>query len=225
MRHELYFPTPRQLNDPADGKPKLAKCSLDQIANFLLAKFIDNNPGLSPQDYEREANVIAYNAPRFGTDVLLREMAKTLNLELDNFHIYSLSKRYDNMSLWANYAANHTGYCLEFANDGLFAFAFEVVYEDTVIVDITDQAQVNANFFYYKSKDWRNEEEIRILAPRSSQAIIRFDPHLLTRIILGKNMSEHHRTIIQGLAQQHSHKFVVVNAEFDELQQRLTIRA
>jgi hypothetical protein len=151
LRHELYFPTPRQLNDPVDGKPKLAQCSLDQIMNWLLESFINNNPSLPSQDYERAAQEIAYNTPRFGTDVLLREMAKTLNLELENIRIYSLAKHSDNMSLWAKYAGEHTGYCLEFANDGLFASAYEVIYDATVTVDVTDPAQVNANVFFYNA--------------------------------------------------------------------------
>ncbi len=225
IRHELYFPTIPQLNDPADGKPKLAKCSLDQIANFLLAKFIDNNPGLSPQDYEREANVIADNAPRFRTDALLKMMAGSLNLELESFRIYSLSKRCDKMSLWAHYAANHTGYCLEFSNNGLFAFAHEVIYDDTITIDMTDPAQINANFLYYKSNEWCNEEEVRIIAPRGSEAVINFDPRLLTRIILGWKMTEFHRTKILDWARQRIPQLAIVSAEFDELEQKLIIRA
>jgi hypothetical protein len=225
LRHELYFPTSIQLNDPADGKPKLAKCSLDQIARFLLEKFVDNNPGLPDQDYVRAAMEIAYNTPRLGTDVLLREMAKCLNSELETVRIYSLSRRYDNMSLWAKYAANHTGYCLEFINEGLFSFAYEVSYDETVTMNVTDPEQVNANFLFYKSKEWSNEEEVRIVAPRGSQAIIQFDPKLLTRIILGKNMAESHRKKILDLVEQRPYKLTIVSTEFDELEQRLIVRA
>lgn len=224
LRHELYFPNARELNDPADAKPKLAKSSLSKIMNLLLDKFIDNNPGLTPQDYLRARNEIAYNAPRFGTEVLLRMMANCLNLELDTIRIYSLSKRYNNMSLWAKYANNHTGYCLEFANEGLFACTHEVIYDNVVTVDLTDPTQVNANFFFYKSNDWINEEEVRIVLPRNSQATISFDPKLLTRVILGKDMSESNRTKILDWAQRRSPILVVVFAKFDELEQKLIIK-
>jgi hypothetical protein len=32
LDHELYLPSLNQLNDPADGRPKLAPMSADQIA-------------------------------------------------------------------------------------------------------------------------------------------------------------------------------------------------
>ena len=53
-------------------------------------------------------------------------MSELLNAELEGYRIYSLSKRYDNLNLWAKYAADHSGYCLEFANEGpLFEHAKE----------------------------------------------------------------------------------------------------
>jgi hypothetical protein len=39
------------------------------------------------------------------------------------------------MGMWATDAADHHGYCLEFANTGLFASAREVEYVDTVTVN------------------------------------------------------------------------------------------
>lgn len=32
-----------------------------------------------------------------------------------------MTKRWNNLSLWAKYAADHTGYCLEFLNEGLYS--------------------------------------------------------------------------------------------------------
>ena len=37
--------------------------------------------------------------------------------------LLGFSKRWDSMSMWANYAAQHTGCCFEFANAGCFASA------------------------------------------------------------------------------------------------------
>jgi len=53
-----------------------------------------------------------------GTDSLMRQMARPLYDHAEKYHVYSMSKRYDNMNLWAKYAGGHSGYCLEFANEG-----------------------------------------------------------------------------------------------------------
>jgi hypothetical protein len=37
---------------------------------------------------------------------------------MEQFRVYSLSRRFDNLSLWPKYAADHSGHCLEFANEG-----------------------------------------------------------------------------------------------------------
>ena len=52
LRHELYFPKPSQLNDPADGRPKLAKASLDKTVAFLYESFLAKNPGLLREAYK-----------------------------------------------------------------------------------------------------------------------------------------------------------------------------
>jgi len=40
---------------------------------------------------------------------------------MEQFRVYSMTKRWNNLSLWAKYAADHTGYCLEFLNEGLYS--------------------------------------------------------------------------------------------------------
>jgi hypothetical protein len=35
LQHELYIPLVSQLNDPADGRPKLAELTADQLFDFL----------------------------------------------------------------------------------------------------------------------------------------------------------------------------------------------
>jgi len=119
LEHELYLPTLNQLNDPADGRPKLAPLSEDQMTSFLLDGVVRSNPTMALEKLEYEAAVIRYNVQLHGTDALLRRMSEVLNSELEGYRIYSLSKRHDNLGLWAKYAGNHTGYCLEFKNEGL----------------------------------------------------------------------------------------------------------
>ena len=61
IKSKLYFPTPIQLNDPAEAKPRLAKLTLEKIFSFLYDMFVMNNPGLSPEIYQRTKIQIEYN--------------------------------------------------------------------------------------------------------------------------------------------------------------------
>jgi hypothetical protein len=149
-------------------------------------------------------------------------MAESLNAELNGFRIYSLSKRYNNLSLWAKYAANHRGYCLEFANQGPFASACEVTYGESILMDITDPEQ-RGPYCFCKRQEWSNEEEVRILLLRGSNPIVRIEPRCLTRLILGKDMSDAHRKLIREWAKQREPELAVVSAYYDELHQVLKL--
>lgn len=220
-RGELYFPTPIQLNDPAEAKPRLAKLPLEKIFSFLYDMFIINNPGLSSEVYQRTKAQIEHNVTRFGSLVLLKEMSRALHTELEALRIYSMSKRPDNMALWAKYADYHTGYCLEFSNSGLFAAAREVGYGDVVDFDPTDTEQINAYFLFQKTLDWQTEEEVRLVAPRGSEPIVQFGPNLLTRIIVGQRMPDAEINVIRKWSNLRSPKLSMVRAEYDAFEHKL----
>jgi hypothetical protein len=48
QEHELYLPNLDQLNDPADGRPRLAPLSEEQMGSFLYLKLVQRSPNLSP---------------------------------------------------------------------------------------------------------------------------------------------------------------------------------
>src|SRR5260370_29749616 len=112
LKLELYLPSLTELNDPADGRPKLARMAEDEMAWFLISGVVERNPTLPLASLENEAAIIHYNVRLHGTEVLSGQMSELLNSELQGYRIYSLSKRSDNLALWAKYAGNHTGYCL-----------------------------------------------------------------------------------------------------------------
>ena len=144
LKHELYLPSLSELNDPADGRPKLAPMPEDELAWFLISGFVERNPTLPLASLEHEAAVIRYNIRLHGTEVVRGQMSELLNSELEGYRIYSMSKRSDNLALWAKYAGNHSGYCLEFRNEGpLFAYAKEVIYGDAIEMDVKNREHRN----------------------------------------------------------------------------------
>jgi len=151
-----------------------------KFAAYLFQDFLRRNPGAPFAVRRREEFIIHYNILRHGVKRLQTIFSEGLNSELKDYRIYSMSKRYDNMSLWAKYAGDHTGYCLEFANEGpLFEQAMEVTYGDSIQMDLTNPEHTNGYWFYFKKPDWSNEEEVRLVLSRRQASKVRINPPLV----------------------------------------------
>ena len=224
QEHELYIPNLTQLNDKADGRPKLAPMPGYRLASLLFDYWMLRNPNAPLVVRTREEFIIHYNMLRHGGKNLQRIFSTGLNDELKDNRIYSLSKRYDNMSMWAKYADNHTGYCLEFANEGpLFEHSMEVRYDDSLQVDITNPEDRKGYWFYFKKTEWSNEEEVRLVLPPQMGSKVKIDPRWLTRIILGADMTDAHRGVIRKWAVERKPQLSVATAYYDEHNQSLRL--
>jgi hypothetical protein len=223
LNHELYLPSVGHLNDPADGRPLLAPMSVEKMFDFLY--YSNRNPTLSHGAQARVIEMLRRNISHHGPEVLRKEMAKLLYEHMEGHRVYSLSKRYNNLSLWAKYADGHSGYCLEFANEGkFFESAVEVVYGETIPMDVTNPDQRRAYFLYCKRDEWSNEEEIRVVVLRGGSSTIKIAPQWLTRLIVGMKITEAHEKSIRGWAKQRKPELTVVKAYFDALHQELRLR-
>jgi hypothetical protein len=199
LHNLLYFPTAPELNDPEEARPPLTSSSIDALIDNLTDHAVETRPHLTNHGLAHHARVIDYNVRRFGTEAVLSQMRRSLEPLLTRFRIYSLSKRPDNLQLWAEYAARHTGYCLEFRNAGLGPI-YEVRYQDDIALDITDDSQLQPYFLFYKMKKWQREEEVRMIKQQVSDAYSTFNPALLTRVILGGNIASSDETAIRAIA-------------------------
>jgi hypothetical protein len=122
-------------------------------------------------------------------------------------------------------AAGHTGYCLEFANEGpLFENTLEVVYGEYAPFDLNDSKNRDPKVLVCKRSEWSNEEEVRLIRARGSGPKVRIEPQWFTRLILGKDMSEDHRKQIREWAKQRTPKLSVVDAYFDALHQEIRLK-
>jgi len=118
----LYVPTLDQLNDPADSRPKFVANSEDRWFNFFFHSRLSQNAHMSLDQQISEGLVLDHDLKQRGPDFFRRRLSQFFNNELNRWRIYCLAKRWDNLSLWTNYASDHSGYCLEFANTGLGCF-------------------------------------------------------------------------------------------------------
>jgi hypothetical protein len=224
LEHKLYLPTLDQLNDPADGRPKLAAISEEKLFNFFYQILLSNNPHMSLEQQEDERQALKHNLKQRGTEYFTRGLSKSLNNELNSWRIYCLSKRWDNLSLWAKYANGHSGYCLEFANIGPFFTSAKVVrYGEAPEIDPTNREHMDGRWFFCKREVWSNEDEVRVLIPRKSNCKEQIDPSCLTRIILGKEMAEADKEQIRKWAKERLPELTVVSAIYDPMDQALKI--
>jgi hypothetical protein len=224
QEHELYLPNLDQLNDPADGRPRLAPLSADRMSSLLYRKLVQRSPHLSQAELEKEKEVIVYNVGRHGTNKLQRILTEVLHSELKDYRVYSMSRRYDNLSLWAKYAGDHAGYCLEFANEGpLFGNVRDVLYDDHLQMDVNDPDHTNGFWFFCKRPEWSNEEEVRLVLPRNLGSKVKLDPRWLKRLILGKNVSEQNEQVIRAWARQRVPDLAIVKARYDTVEQSINL--
>ena len=224
QEHELYLPNLDQLNDPADGRPRLAPLSEEQMSHFLYVKLVQRSPQLSRAQLDRERAIIDHNVRLHGTKALQKDLSAVLHSELKDYRIYSMSKRYDNLSLWAKYAGDHSGYCLEFVNKGpLFENSRDVLYEDSLQMDVNNPEHTNGFWFFCKRLEWSNEDEVRLVLPRRLGSKVRLDPSWLKRLILGKNVSTQNEQTVRAWAQQRAPDLAVVKAQYDSVEQKITL--
>jgi len=225
LKHSLYFPTLGELNDPADAKPRLAPLPPEKLAAHVYDNLIKSNPGLSLADRRHKAVEITCDA-HLRPYRLLRELARKLYAHMNRTHrVYCLSKHYDNLVMWAKYAGNHSGYCLEFANEGpFFTCAFDVAYVDELpFMDITDPED-RGPYIFFKHSRWSGEEEVRVGGLNlDGNPMVSFDSHCLRRIILGPRMSAENEKTIREWADRREPKLDVVKAYFDDFDLKMKL--
>ena len=224
LKHELYLPSVAQLNDPLDCRPKISPISDEDLVTFRRNDYINRNPVLALDLLRQDEDNIRDLIQKRGVEWFNSELSKILNAGMEQFRVYSLTKRFDNFGLWAKYADGHKGYCLEFANEGdLFKHAFEVFYGESVPFDVNDPGR-DAMFLVRKRLDWSNEEEVRLILPAGKGSKVRIEPRWLTRIILGMEMSPENEAQIRQWAKVREPVLLVVRAHLDGLNQDLCFK-
>ncbi len=224
-KHEIYLPNLTLLNDDNDGLPRLALQSEQEMADFLWSSFVRANPNMSSEEAQRQESILRFNVRAHGPTALHPSLVDLLDDQLKSFKVYSMAKRYDMGNLWALYADGHRGYCLEFQNIGpLFEYANDVSYLDLrdMEIPVTDPSLSNGHFLFCKTREWSCEEEVRLILPRTdARTRIPINPAWLTRIILGKAMSQENKDKIRMWAKERQPELTVVTTYYDPTQRAI----
>ena len=146
----LHYSNPKDFNDPYDCIAYLDKSRV----------FYNEGVGLFADKQIKKVQLIYSNDSL--EQIFQSVFAKT--------EIYCLSKDGKQMQMWAHYAKNHTGICLEFDDDLLcnsLGDMFKVDYQQEQYKIILKDPHTMENdmlgVFCTKEKGWAYEKEIRML--------------------------------------------------------------
>jgi len=224
LEHRIYVPTAKELNDPRECKPPFLPLDAPDIRRFLLKDWRRRNPGATLEERaDAYGEVTWYWSVKTANEVM-RQLADILYERTENTRVFSMSRRLNNQAMWAKYADDHRGYCLEFARVGVFQAARPVSYDDSKRLDLRQSAEdVKFAWTHYKSPDWLSEQEIRIALPTFMQAECGIGPEGLTRILLGEKMSDTDRKQIRAWAAKRTPPLVVASVHFDRYTQEMVL--
>ena len=183
---EVYFSHRRELNDPFDGKQTLDLSTCEKIkeaiklANLELKEHEEKGHDMSIilSGRSREEHQDRLVEDNDYTNSQVQKLAEDIE-DADNMGIYCFSRENDSIIMWAHYANNHQGCCLEFnfqehefrsVEKGKFCFPFSflhsVKYSDKYPTPTFGEESVphqGTNSYMCKSKDWKYENEWRAL--------------------------------------------------------------
>ena len=209
--NELYFVSPKDLNDPFDCDPPInfADSTVNDFMVLHNAAAYDQyntlGMGVNIKPYEVEESIrvaLTNNQTKF-----IREKEadfRNILMEMSNkLGILCLSATPFNILMWSHYADKHKGVVLQFERKGLkkrFNYLEDVKYKNNIIdVKIlgNNLKEWDKLLLLNKSSDWNYEEEWRIITEPEKRRdkhinprVFRFPKEILTGIILGCEISK-----------------------------------
>lgn len=221
LRNKLYFPRAEQLDDLSEARIPLSAPTETEFLTYLRALHVSYYPGLTKQQYNKDMQGMYEAYQQDGMNKILGRIGDAAYEVNRAIRIYSMSKRYDNFSMWAKYANEHKGYCLEFKNTGVFSRAREVKYTaEKPSYNPLKLDKLNPDFLFTKSTEWSTQEEVRIVISSKQAHPVIFEPSLLNRIILGHKMKQKDKAQIIKWAKG---RYKVVQASYDSLNDKLNL--
>ena len=125
--------------------------------------------------------------------------------------VFCMTQKKDNILMWAHYADQHTGFCLEFDTDNpLFSRTRRVIYakdlpKQNIVEFLTAKVRKPPLYLITKAKDWKYEKEWRLADPASGPGPQEYPAESLTGVIFGCRMNEMNRKQIKEWCKKREH--------------------
>lgn len=240
----LYCPSPFELNDPWDCKPRLRfkplsrsdrRLFVEELKQLLMVDFPDDfQSQLSeevPADLMRQPDLFLdenyYNSTRL-REYCNRIEARALRTSA-SWHICSFSATYTHPLLWAHYADSHRGISIEFDASTVqdFGSAIPVEYfgNPPEIHFLNSKAIDWISMLRTKAECWSYEEEYRLLGKepyregegaKIEKNIFRFPRERITGVFLGSQIDPSRRELVKHWLNNLSHEVRIMQAHCDK---------
>lgn len=201
---EVYFPSPKQFNDPFDCKVRVDfRSSPKEQREFLDEMLAKLHPSLTKKQRQPLVKKVLREKTFFNN----REIEKfTRNMQdtVDAAGVFCMTELPDNILMWAHYADSHRGFCAEFAvaDNRFFGRTIDVNYSSTYIkphfLHSTPREQVE-EILLTKALPWSYEREWRIIDQLKGCGAYKFPAPALRTVILGCRMSSDNEARIRTL--------------------------
>jgi hypothetical protein len=200
--NEIYFAAPKDFNDPFDSVRRFiyprSTTEREHIWKAGLCLSFPQVPKVIMDDQVREL-------VRAGNDISHMEtVCEKLTYQMQNENaVFCMTEKKDNILMWAHYADQHAGFCLEFETDNpFFSRVRPVIYrrclpkQDLVEFLTTDISPLPL-YLVTKAEDWAYEKEWRLAEPGTHPGQRKYPPSSLTGVIFGCRMDEKNKEQIK----------------------------
>lgn len=194
---QAWFAHPFDLNDPEDLRPEV-KFDLTELDDPAYLEKMIATAGMKT---ERENRIKAEKrlAELRADPGILNANAKEWNSTRENFDqlgVFSTAMDELNDSVWQEYSAGHSGFCVGFNTIELCrqvksGFGYMKYSDAPIIHRFLTKKDEDADILYYKKKKWEIENEFRFVTVgvgKYSSRIQTFQPAVITELLLGYNM-------------------------------------
>ena len=193
LRSCIWLSAPQDFNDPFDCCALTIKeeSALKKRAKVdLLVRRFD--PQLNGLKRRHLVDQIMTRMPSDWFEVF----SKMMQDDMRTLGVVCFSDDPRSLLMWSHYARNHTGICYQYEpiNDlDIFQRALPVEYTE-VYPTFNPFTYKNDDFtktLLTKFKDWKYENERRVIAPGGARKYLNFSPSALSGIVIGARTSRH----------------------------------
>lgn len=184
--HYIYFANRDELNDPFDSSPAYIQLTQSKEEIELLIEEVLNST-VNPE-------IQNYIKGKVGLENIQNMAIEKLEEFILSFGIACFSMHPANYNLWANYANNHKGLCLQYNIDydltffhNLLPVSYVPELKKKEFKPITQSNGV-VDLFYHKLDIWSAEKELRLIKAKPGKDY--YNKNTLRNIIVGYKASK-----------------------------------
>ncbi len=223
--NKIWLSNPRTFNDPYDCS---VSADYKKVVLSLFRKLpqTTNISDKTWKEVEESDDPVLYLSRYLAQrvvppDLQYVENARLLNLEVksavankekswnamkDETKVACFSQRWDSLPMWAHYADQHQGFCIEYdlsnESEGRTAPLFPVIYSKALVpLDITNElmnlpgnsGHLAIKAAIYKNMDWSYEREWRLVFYTGDDQKIEIKGYPIKAIYLGTKINDEHK--------------------------------